>query len=193
VNVTAYNSLKLTASGTGNMQITLVKKSIDAWEDQYKTEIALTNTSQEFVIPFNDFIAQNGVSLDPNDVVTMVFTMTSETGELVAKTMDIKDVSFAQSETLSTQVFSANDFRALRAVPNPMESYTMIYFNAPQPEMIEFSLYNPLGKVIYQTNFKAQAGKNQLQIQKQDLLSGLYFCKITNSKHNYKILKLVVK
>lgn len=192
VNLTDYNSLKLKALGTGNLQITFVKKSIANWEDQYKTEIQLASNLQDYVIPFTEFTVPSNLSLELNDIVTIVFTMVSETGETVYKNMRLEDISFAQTDTLSTQVINGNDLRDLRAAPNPMKFNTTLYFNAKQAETINFTIYDQLGKIVYQTNFKTVVGTNQMQVQKQNLSSGLYYCKTTSQNNNYKTLKLIV-
>jgi len=47
VDLTDYNSFKFSAQGTGNLEITFVKQSITNWESQFKTTMALTNTTQD--------------------------------------------------------------------------------------------------------------------------------------------------
>ena len=55
VDLSDYNSFKLRAKGTGNLEIAFVKQSISNWEDQYKATITLSDDFQEFEIPFSDF------------------------------------------------------------------------------------------------------------------------------------------
>ena len=73
-----------------------------------------------------------------------------------------------------------------------MKFNTTLYFNAKQAETINFTIYDQLGKIVYQTNFKTVVGTNQMQVQKQNLSSGLYYCKTTSQNNNYKTLKLIV-
>jgi hypothetical protein len=191
VNLSDYNSLKLNAKGTGNLQITLVKKSILTWEDQYKTTVQLTDEIQNFHISFSNFHSTIGSELVMDDLVTIVFTMISENGALVTKQMTIEDIRFSEENNeIST---TNNDFNKLYAIPNPIESNTSIHFTANQSEDIVFLVYDQLGRLVLQNNFKTSLGKNQLILNRQNLRSGLYFCLIKNSTINYNPLKLLVK
>ena len=58
---------------------------------------------------------------------------------------------------------------------------------------MQFVIYDQLGKIVYQTSINATSGANQLPITKQNVGSGLYFCKINSSQNVYKVLKLLVK
>ncbi|MGK0325037.1 MAG: hypothetical protein ACJA1D_000376, partial [Polaribacter sp.] len=191
VNLSDYNSLKLNAKGTGSLQITFVKKSILNWEDQYKTTVQLTDEIQNFHISFSNFHSTIGSELVMDDLVTIVFTMISENGALVTKQMTIEDIRFSEENNeIST---TNNDFNKLYAIPNPIESNTNIHFTANQSEDIVFLVYDQLGRLVLQNNFKTSLGKNQLILNRQNLRSGLYFCLIKNSTINYNPLKLLVK
>jgi len=191
VNLSDYNSLKLNAKGTGSLQITFVKKSILNWEDQYKTTVELTDEIQDFHIPFSNFHSTLGSELILDDLVTIVFTMISESGELVTKEMTIEDLRFSEENIeIST---TNNELNKLYAIPNPLEMNTSIRFISNQTEEIVFLVYDQLGKLVLQNNFKTSIGKNQFILNRQNLKSGLYFCLIKNSIINYNPLKLLVK
>jgi hypothetical protein len=190
-NLSDFNSLKLNAKGTGSLQITFVKKSILNWEDQYRTTVELTDEIQEFHISFSNFHSTLGSELRLDDLVTIVFTMISKNGELVTKEMTIEDLRFSEE---NNEISTTNDdFNKLYAIPNPLESNTRIHFISNQSEDIVFLVYDQLGKLVLQNNFKTSIGKNQLILNRQNLNSGLYFCLIKNSITNYNPLKLIVK
>ena len=117
VDVSDYMSFGVRAKGTGNLEITFVKQSIDAWEDQFKQTITLTDTFQDFIIPINSVVL--------DDVVTIVFTMVSENGQLVTKEMDIQHVRFTNETSLSAETFETAS-TALRNYPNPFTESTTI-------------------------------------------------------------------
>ncbi len=190
VNLSDFNSLKLNAKGTGSLQITFVKKSILKWEDQYKTTIELTDEIQDFHISFSDIQSKLESELVLDDLVTIVFTMVSENGELVAKGMTLEAIRFSVE---NNEMTTSNDFNKLQAIPNPMGSNTSIYFASNQSEDIMFMVYDQTGKLVLQNNFKTSIGKNQLIFNRQSLKSGLYICLIKNSINNYNPLKLLVK
>jgi hypothetical protein len=192
VNLTDFNSLKLYAKGTGSLQITFVKKSILNWEDQYKTMIELTDEIQDFHISFSNFHSTLEPELIVDDLVTIVFTLISENGELVTKEMTLEDIRFSVENNEVTTI-TTNDSNKLYAIPNPVASSTSIHFTSNQSENILFLVYDQLGKLVLQSNFKTSKGKNQLILNRQNLKSGLYFCVIKNSITNYHPLNLAVK
>lgn len=194
IDLSDYRSFKLNAKGTGNLLITFVKKSISNWEEQYKTTIELTNDLQEFEIPFSEFNSTSGSNLVLDDIVTVVFTMISENGELVIKEMTLEHVRFSIDDvTLSVETFMVSDLNKLIAAPNPMGSSSTILFDATESEEMVLQLYNKLGSLVYQTNLISIIGKNQITLNRQNLSAGLYFCKIINSQNSYETLKLLVK
>ncbi len=192
VDLTGYNSLRLNAKGTGSLEITMVKKSIANWNEQFKTTITLTDEDQEYILPFADFESNSGNGLELNDVVTIVFTMASEDGTMVAKEMALEDVRFSREQSLSISEYE-QDLVTLRAVPNPMITNTTIHFTANQQEQVQFVIYDQLGKTVYQTQHNAVLGKNKMIINRQNLSTGLYFCKIISQGVNYRPLKIVVR
>jgi len=191
VDLTNYNSLKLNASGTGNLEIAFVKESITNWEEQYKMTIALSSLSQEFVLPLEDFMNANN-AVDPvlDDVVTIVFTMTSEDGASTTKIMNLENLRLSQ-EALSIDDFET-EINTLKVYPNPMTSQATLSFSMSQNETIQFVVYDQLGKQVYHTSYNTVAGKNEISFNRGNLSTGLYFCKIISNQQGFNLLKLII-
>ncbi|MFK7834101.1 MAG: T9SS type A sorting domain-containing protein [Winogradskyella sp.] len=192
VDLTDYNSFKFRAEGNGNLEITFVKQSITNWNDQYKTTIALTSTSQDFVVPISDLISSNGSDAVLDDVLTIVFTMIAEDGTPTTKIVALNNLRFSQDSALSITAFETEQM-TIRAFPNPMTTKATITFMASQNETLSFAIYNQLGKQVYNTTYNAVSGKNSITINRANLSSGLYFCKIFSSQNNFNPLKLIIK
>ncbi len=192
VDVSDYDMFNLTASGTGRLEITFVKESITSWEAQHKTIISLTETEQEFNIPLTNFTSITGAAIDLDDVVTIVFTMTSESGQVETKTMNVSQVYFSTESALSI-VDISNETKEIMAIPNPMNTRTTIHFTAKQSEDIQLSVYDQVGKVVYTTKVKTKNGQNLVSLSRNNLRSGLYFCKIESKSQTYKTIKLIIK
>lgn len=193
VNLSDYNSLKFSASGTGNVEVTFVKESITNWENQFKTTVTLTGDMQDFVIPVEDFqnnFGENNPTL--NDVVTIVFTMASDDGSMQSKTMDLQDLRLSQQSALSVNEYELEN-HTVGAYPNPMVNSTTLKFTLAQNETVQLVVYNQLGKQVYNKPFKAVAGTNEMSFYKNNLSSGLYFCKIISEQHQIETLKLIIK
>lgn len=192
VDITDYDTFNLTASGTGRLEITFVKASITNWEAQHKTTITLTDTEQEFNIPFSSFSSTTGEEIELNDVVTIVFTMASENGQMVSKTMNLSQVYLSSESTLSITNFD-NEIQQTSAIPNPMNTRTNIHFTTKQSENVQLFVYDQVGKVVYTMKVRTENGQNKIPLNRNNLRSGLYFCKIESKSQTYKTIKLIIK
>ena len=191
VDLTDYNSFQFSAKGTGNIEITFVKESISNWEEQFKTTVALNSTIQDYTVIIEDLQNNLGEDANFNDVVTLVFTMVSEDGTIVSKEMSLNNLRFTQTSALSINEFNT-DATVLTAIPNPMTTHTAIQFSLRQSETVMFVIYDQTGKLVYSNNYNAVAGKNSIPLHRENLSSGLYFCKIVSNQYNIYPLKLIV-
>lgn len=193
VNLTKYKSFQLKARGTGTLIIRLVKKSIGSWKSQYKASITLTNNMEEYSIPFSEFRSISEKPLELNDITTVVFTLQSETGELETKEMSLYQLRFSPSdEKIHPYIKGENGFDQLLAVPNPMKSETTLHITCQKSETIGLLVYNQIGALVRQTSFKAKKGKNEIYLYRENLKSGLYFCKINSEHSQHKAIKLLI-
>jgi len=192
VDLTEYNTFNFTTSGTGKLEIAFVKASITDWELQPKTMVTLTDTNQEFNIPISSLSSASSNNLELDDVVTIVFTMASQNGQLITRTVNLSHLYFSAESTLSV-VAVENEVKTMSAIPNPMRSQTTIHFTAKQSEDVQLVVYDQVGKVVYTTNVTANSGQNTVPLNRQNWRSGLYFCKIEGSTQTYKTVKLIVQ
>ncbi len=193
VNLSQYNSFKFQGKGNGVLTVRFIKESINQWEEQYKTNVLLTEDFQEFSIPFSEFTSTNETDLILNDVISIVFTMVSENGILETKEMNLKALHFLNSSILSIETI--NNIEAINtvAIPNPMTTNTTIHFTAKGTQETKLSLYNSLGKLVKQIDFTTVNGINKIKLNRGQLSSGLYFIKIENNTINYRLSKLLIR
>ncbi len=193
VDLSDYNSLNFKAKGNGSVEVTIVKSSISAWEDQFKTKIDLTNDFQDINIQLSDFKSKGHQNLILNDVVTISFTMVSESGTVETKQMNLEHLRFSKSAALSTTETTKTSLNhSIIASPNPMTTQSTILFSSENTETVTFRIYNMLGKLVHERNINANIGENTIQIDKDYLNSGLYLCKLMNGHKTYNALKLLV-
>ena len=120
--------------------------------------------------------------------------MVSEDGTTTTKEMNLQDVRFSRGNTLSVNDFETNiTTNTLAAYPNPMVNASSIQFTSNKTETVELVIYNQLGKTVFNKIVKTQVGKNKIALQKQNLSSGLYICKLSGTQTLYNPLKLLVK
>ncbi|MFI1743400.1 DUF6923 family protein [Thalassobellus sediminis] len=192
IDLSNYNSFQLKAKGTGTLIIRLVKASVSNWENQYKAAINLTDAMQDFSIPFTEFKSVMRTDMDLNDVTSIVFTMLANNGEVETKEMNLQQLRFSTSKTLSVEALNDENINIF-AAPNPMKNNTVIHFTAVQSETAVLEVYNQLGSLVKEVPFEAVTGKNEIPLNRQQLTSGLYFCKIKSKYKQYKVVKLLVE
>lgn len=193
IDLTAYNSFNFNAKGTGTLIVRLVKESVENWETQYKTSVELTEDMGSFILPFSEFESINGEPLSVDDVTSIVFTMLADNGEQVAKEMTLEQLRFTAAGTLSLSNIEDVDGLETIAVPNPMADKTSIQFTAEQAENVELLVYNQLGSLVNQIPFSTVPGKNEIELKRENLSNGIYFCKIESSTTVYKTTKLLLE
>ncbi len=193
VNLSQYDSFKFQGAGTGILEVRCIKQSIDQWEKQYKTHVLLTEDFQEFTIPLSSFTSTNGDDLEPNDVISIVFTMVATNGGVETKEMHLKALHFLNAKVLSVETASSKDTLNTMAIPNPMQTHTTIHFTATGIEEATLLVYNRLGKRVKEIDFKTVKGENTVKLNREQLSSGLYFVKIESTMTNYKPSKLIIR
>ena len=191
VNLSAFDALELDASGTGDVEITITKKGITAWENQFRTTITLNETEQHYTIPFAHFESELGTDIDLNDAVTIEFTMASDGVTVLEKEMIIKNIEFNQLEVLNIneEVIAEND---ILVVPNPIDTHAIISFYSELNTTTTLEVYSITGALVKSTKANVVTGNNNIVFNRDGLKSGMYFVKIRNDFRKYKTMKLIV-
>lgn len=192
IDLSAYQSFNLQAKGTGTLIVRLVKESVSNWETQYKTSIVLTENIEDYRLLFSDFTSSNGNPLQVTDVTSIVFTMLAKNGETVTKKMTLEQLHFSKSSTLTVSPRIETNVLKTLAIPNPMQSETTIHFTSQNTETMQLLVYNQVGRIVKQLEFNVKPGKNKIILKRNNLSSGMYFCKIKGKQSNYKTTKLLI-
>lgn len=179
VDLTEFNTFELRAKGTGNLEIAFVKKSIEVWEDQYKTTILLTDTFQDFSVAFSAFTSPNGGTMVLDDLVTIVFTMTSDDGTLQTKEMDLHDIYFGGTAILGVDTFDVSKEMTTVNYPNPFTGSTTIKLNQPSA-MTEITVVDMIGRVVDRQYLTTYQDGLLVQYKAPSLQQGIYSYIITD-------------
>jgi hypothetical protein len=117
--------------------------------------------------------------------------MVSEDGTTSSKMMNLSNLRLSQEGSLSIDEFASSE-NTLQAFPNPMTTKTTLTFSLTQTETLQFVVYDQLGKQVYNKTYNAIAGRNSITFNRNDLSTGLYFCKIISNQYNINPLKLII-
>jgi len=195
IDLSEYNMVNFTASGTGTVEVRFIEKDTPNWEDQYSTEINLTENNQEFSIPFSMLTAHGNQDFLAKNLTTIVFTLKSENQQNQEKEINISSIHFKYGETLSIddELFSENNKTKVVVAPNPMRQSTKLSFLADTKGSTHIAIYNILGMMVKRTSINTVVGMNVWEFEKENLSSGLYFVKIKSQRLNYKTAKVLIE
>ncbi|MCG1036096.1 T9SS type A sorting domain-containing protein [Polaribacter sargassicola] len=190
VDLSEFDILEFDANGIGDVEITIVKESIDAWENQFRTTITLNENETHYAVPLDHFASAIADDIDLTDAVSMVFTMSSDGVEVVSRELNLRDILFTQS------VLSVNDEiieeNKTMIYPNPMSSTSEISFYSEINTTTEIEVYSLTGARIRKFEVNTEIGNNKIQLKREGLKSGLYFIKISNDYRDYDTNKLII-
>lgn len=91
-----------------------------------------------------------------------------------------RTITIKEGETTSIEGQVAETLQ-LVSRPNPFEEKTQIQYTLPSTSTVTMGIYDVKGRLVYQTESRNQsAGKHIIEWQADtDLLSGVYFCRLT--------------
>ena len=185
VDISNFGSISFIASGTGKVDVRLVKKGITEWENQFKHQINLTNTPQEFTINFDNFISKTNNTPVFNDVVTLVFTMEAY-GVKQQKNIKIDDIKLGSKQiTLATSTIEKDKNRILYYNKS-------LHFNSEYYENGELLIYSLSGRLIFSDKLTLKQGINKYSLTKTKLSTGIYLVKLKGIKSYYNIEKVLI-
>ena len=72
------------------------------------------------------------------------------------------------------------DTESLNIFPNPFNKTTEIDFNLSKQEDVSLCIYNIIGEIVYKTDEgKLEAGNHRIKIGRENLISGVYFLRMS--------------
>lgn len=191
-NLTDFKSLKFTAKGSGNVQITLVKSSITDYRNQFVYNQVLSKDEKEYVISLSDFkSAASAANIDMSDLNTVVFTTGSTTGRNTEVNMSFSKVAFSKEDP----AYAASLLnREITVYPNPVSGRFNIQFKADQAYGLTLKVTEVgTGKVMKTQQVSAVKGDNILPVEVNQPLGSqkIYILSLDGSGVRYQPKKLV--
>ena len=190
VDLSEFDVIELDASGTGDLEITILKEGIKDWENQFRTTIKLNENESHFEIPLEHFISATEDTIDLTDAVNIVFTMSSDGTEVVTKKMNLKNIEFSyKALSVDNEIIEENQ---TIIYPNPMNSKSEISFYSETNASTKIDVYSLTGSLIRRVVIDTEIGNNKYDLYREGLKRGLYFIKISNDYRNYNTNKLII-
>ncbi len=191
-DLTAYKSLKFYAQGSGEIEVRLTRDAIVDWSSQYKTVVSLTENGKEYTISFDDFLSDKiDAPFNPEDVKTIVFTYNTGGGKSQDITLHISDVSFSQEAVTATRGL---DSRELTVAPNPNEGKFECRFVSDQERILDLSITDVTGKVVFSRSVEAAMGMNAIPVDLNLPSGAILFISLKGADDLfYDVQKMVIR
>ncbi|MBT8321620.1 MAG: hypothetical protein KJO90_08150, partial [Eudoraea sp.] len=170
VDLSAYNSFSFEASGTGTLEVALIKSG----GSKYYAQVNLTNNQKTFSINDAEFQGSNGEQTDFSDVKVVLFNLKAENGSKQNKKLVLSNVFF-EDAIIKVQEIVVDNRKSIIA-PNPVHNETTLYVNSESGGAYVFSLYSMTGKRIVSHILEGtlEPGQNEIKIQIKTLKACLY-------------------
>lgn len=189
VDLSAYNSLSFEASGTGTLEIVLMKSG----GTKYYIEVELTTDKRSFSLKDSEFKGINGEQTDFSDLKVVLFNLKSENGTTAYKNLLLSRVFFNDAVIQEAEVVVTS--RKSIIAPNPVRSESTLYVHSETGGSYVFSLYNLTGKRLDSHILEGTLlpGQNEIKIQRKTLEAGIYMYKLQDTNKQIWSGKLIVR
>lgn len=191
---TEYGFLSFTATGSGLLELGLIKSSIENWNQQYRANINVRNTENTYYVPFSFFKSSGtngGITADDLTMIAFTFLpVAAGTNDLDLK---IKDVKFTKTapegykELLNTM---KNEFRMY---PNPSNGSVNFLLYSDVATEATITLHDITGKLVFTAPVNLTEGRNELKYNFNFPNGGLMLFNIRSGETNYGSCKVMFK
>ena len=192
VDLSKYDMIEFEAFGTGTIEVTISKKGITTWSNQYRTAVALNkNTPTLYQIPFSQFINNMGENnFVADDVVTVVFSIVGNEENFENFCYNINNLRIVNGTTDISEADNQNN-TSMIVFPNPISETALLTFNLPTEANVKIGIYTIDGKLVQKVSEqKYNAGANAIKFNVESISRGVYFIKLETE--NTKIIEKIV-
>lgn len=190
-----YKAIKFNtaAVGSASLKITLIKKSISQWENQYSYTLPVTPSETEYNIPLNRFTSKaSNASIDVKDITAVNFSWENNLGGTRNITATIKQLRF----TKVTDAYVAMDDNADMGIyPNPNNGKFTVNFNATEQQQVVLKVIELASGRVMATQFaNAKKGLNNLKVllNTKAINTGMYIVTLENDVQHFNPKRVLI-
>ncbi|MBT8245662.1 immunoglobulin-like domain-containing protein, partial [Winogradskyella sp.] len=190
----AYKYVAFTATGSGLMELGLIKASIEDWKAQYRVMVDFSEEEQTYYVPFEVFTSSaNQQNMTAEDLTTLTFTflpVEAQTKDLDLKIYDVRFTKTAGEGKIIERIQKfENEFMAY---PNPSKGNVNLLLFSETDTEATVTLSDITGKVIYREQATLSTGKNELEFNFK-VKPGVLFLQVNSAEANYGTSKLIFR
>ncbi|WP_408030790.1 DUF4114 domain-containing protein [Tenacibaculum xiamenense] len=163
-----------------------------AWDDRWTFELTENDEESLVSINFDEFVSTSGANDGTIEKVkTIMFSVVGEEGNPVDFSLDVKEIAFKPSATLSTDDITLNTNEVFN-YPNPFNTSTT-FMLPKESSKVKFEVYDVLGRTIFNEYVQTSANRKSFEYQSPTIVSGIYLYVIRDENDNIFKGKFVLK
>ncbi len=193
-NLSEFNALSFEASSTKEIEVmvTLAKKGIAVWKNQFRTTVTLSPVNGQYTLSFDAFASALQQEFDAQDIIAVVFTVTNLAANHSGVSLQVKNLHFHKSAQQADANVQKLNQEGITAYPNPVVASTNIGFEMEFEANATVEVYNMVGQKIEVIASETFAkGYNEVKWEPgSNIKSGFYTIRITTGR-NHKSLTVI--
>ena len=185
-----YNQVRFTASGSEELEVILLKKSVQGSAGQYRKTVKLTAEKKEYFINFSELTDRMGFgagTFTGEDITAIVFNVLGDQQTAQSFEIEIENVVFTTKYITATEEEIEQKDEVLKIFPNPFEDKTNLLFYLKEPHNeVQLEVLDVLGnRIALLLETKMQGGFYEFPVDGKRLGKGIFIARLTVNEQVY--------
>lgn len=140
------------------------------------------------------FVESKAINGTSSNTLTYSFIDASEINTAYYKLKQLdKNGKYSFSKTLLVKAENSSKLIVSSVYPNPVSKQFIISISSPKQQVLNISIVDVLGKIVYKQNTTTVFGNNNINIGVEHLLKGNYILKLTDVSGNIISTQKIIK
>lgn len=189
VDLSAFDKFVFEASGTGTLDIKLLKGS----GTMLKAKISLTSENTVYVLNKTDFTEGDFSDADFSDLKVISLELHAENSKETEKELKVQNIEFTNQDI--SPAFVLMDVSKAVVMPNPLADTTKLYFYEELAASYIFNVFTVNGTVVSNQFQEGDSvkGQNEIEITRKNLSPGIYFYNLASTNDKTWSGRIIVK
>ncbi|MFC7445112.1 DUF4114 domain-containing protein [Mesoflavibacter profundi] len=191
LNILPFQALEFEIQNNLPIEIVLMPKHMADWNNRLRYTIPANANPKTYNIAFTEFKNANNQTENIEDIKTVVFSVIGDYSSSKAFNLSVNHLKFtSKQEAISKNL--TEDLDVVKVYPNPVKDKTNLIFNLNTSQVVNINVYDQLGKRVFRKELVGQQGLNTINLNLNNLNTGLYICTVTSIYKKFNPVKLIV-
>lgn len=194
IDLTEYQFLSFKATGSGVMELGLIKNSIQNWNQQYKANVNIRESEHTYYVPYR-FFASTGTRdrITANDLTQITFTFSPALAQTQQLNLRLSDVKFTKTAPAGFEDLLHRLGDQMLVYPNPSQGNVKCLVYASQQTTATLEIRSLTGMLLYTSQVPVVEGRNELSFDFDARVksSKMVFLTLSTPQNNYGTVKLM--